>query len=79
MIAKATTKGLKDLQYIGNQSRPKIFDLIISKSELLYTNDNVYEIDERVKYDSSNQIYQSTKLPNENDIKIFLKILNLKV
>lgn len=28
-MALAITNGLKDLLYIGNQSRPKIFDLVI--------------------------------------------------
>ncbi|CAK8687384.1 unnamed protein product [Clavelina lepadiformis] len=27
-MALALTKGLRDLLYIGNQSRPKIFDLV---------------------------------------------------
>ncbi|KAI9280751.1 Hydantoinase B/oxoprolinase-domain-containing protein [Sporodiniella umbellata] len=40
------TKGFKDLLNIGNQSRPKIFDLSISKPEVLY--DKVVEVDERV-------------------------------
>ena len=31
-----TTKGFRDLLQIGNQSRPKIFDLEIRKLELLY-------------------------------------------
>jgi 5-oxoprolinase (ATP-hydrolysing) len=34
------------LQLIGNQSRPKIFDLVIARPELLY--EKVCEIDERV-------------------------------
>ncbi|KAG1152022.1 hypothetical protein G6F37_002401 [Rhizopus arrhizus] len=40
------TKGFKDLLTIGNQSRPKIFDLSISKPDVLY--DKVIEIDERI-------------------------------
>lgn len=40
------TKGFLDLLRIGNQSRPKIFDLEISRPELLY--DQVYEVNERV-------------------------------
>ena len=34
------------MQLIGNQSRPKIFDLVIARPELLY--EKVCEIDERV-------------------------------
>ncbi|KAK0398342.1 hypothetical protein QR680_002542 [Steinernema hermaphroditum] len=40
------TKGFKDLLYIGNQSRPKIFDLDIKIPETLY--EEVVEIDERI-------------------------------
>jgi len=45
-IALLTTKGFKDLQRIGNQSRPKIFDLEIRRPDLLF--ENVFEVDERV-------------------------------
>ena len=41
------TKGFQDLLYIGNQSRPRIFDLEIIKPDVLY--DRVVEIDERVQ------------------------------
>jgi 5-oxoprolinase (ATP-hydrolysing) len=40
------TKGFKDLLLIGNQSRPKIFDLNIRRPPPLYS--TVIEIDERV-------------------------------
>ena len=45
-IAMVVTKGFKDCLKIGNQSRPKIFDLAIEKPEVLY--EKVIEIDERV-------------------------------
>ncbi|EPE27823.1 hypothetical protein GLAREA_04614 [Glarea lozoyensis ATCC 20868] len=45
-IAMVVTKGFKDCLEIGNQSRPRIFDLGIKKPEVLY--DCVLEIDERV-------------------------------
>ena len=45
-IALVVTKGFKDCLKIGNQSRPKIFDLAIRKPEVLY--EKVIEIDERV-------------------------------
>lgn len=45
-IAMVVTKGFKDCLEIGNQSRPKIFDLAIRKPEVLY--EQVVEIDERV-------------------------------
>lgn len=44
--ALITTKGFKDVLNIGNQTRPHIFDLSISKPEVLY--EQVVEIDERV-------------------------------
>ncbi|KAL8938856.1 MAG: hypothetical protein Q9216_003672 [Gyalolechia sp. 2 TL-2023] len=45
-IAMVVTKGFKDCLEIGNQSRPKIFDLAIRKPEVLY--EKVVEVDERV-------------------------------
>ena len=42
-----TTKGFRDLLKIGNQTRPRIFDLQIEKPELLY--ERVIEVEERVK------------------------------
>ncbi|KAI1370860.1 hydantoinase B/oxoprolinase [Hypoxylon crocopeplum] len=40
------TKGLKDLLHIGDQSRPKLFDLTINKPDVLYS--KVIEVRERV-------------------------------
>ena len=40
------TKGFKDLLHIGNQSRPNIFDLVLSKPHKLY--EEVIEVDERI-------------------------------
>ncbi|KAL2148217.1 hypothetical protein VTH82DRAFT_4976 [Thermothelomyces myriococcoides] len=45
-IALVVTKGFGDCLVIGNQSRPKIFDLAIRKPEVLYS--TVVEVDERV-------------------------------
>lgn len=45
-IAMVVTKGFKDCLEIGNQSRPKIFDLNIRRPDVLY--ERVVEIDERV-------------------------------
>ena len=44
--ALLVTKGFRDCLEIGNQSRPKIFDLAISRPEVLY--ERVVEVDERV-------------------------------
>ncbi|EEP76047.1 5-oxoprolinase [Uncinocarpus reesii 1704] len=45
-MAVVVTKGFKDCLQIGNQSRPKIFDLAIRRPDVLY--EKVIEIDERV-------------------------------
>lgn len=45
-IALVVTKGFKDCLRIGNQSRPRIFDLEVRRPEILYK--TVVEIDERV-------------------------------
>ncbi len=45
-IALVVTKGFGDCLVIGNQSRPRIFDLAIRKPEVLYS--SVVEVDERV-------------------------------
>lgn len=45
-FALVTTKGFKDVCIIGDQSRPKLFDLKIIKPQALH--DKVVEIDERV-------------------------------
>lgn len=45
-IALVVTRGFKDCLTIGNQSRPKIFDLAIRKPDVLY--EEVVEIEERV-------------------------------
>ncbi|KAF7505765.1 hypothetical protein GJ744_000436 [Endocarpon pusillum] len=45
-MAMVVTKGFKDCLEIGNQSRPKIFDLAIRRPDVLYH--KVIEIDERV-------------------------------
>ncbi|KAL1888696.1 hypothetical protein Sste5346_009402 [Sporothrix stenoceras] len=45
-IALVVTRGFRDCLAIGNQSRPRIFDLAIRKPDVLY--EQVVEIDERV-------------------------------
>ncbi|KLU86400.1 5-oxoprolinase [Magnaporthiopsis poae ATCC 64411] len=45
-IALVVTRGFRDCLVIGNQSRPKIFDLAIRKPDVLYS--TVVELDERV-------------------------------
>ncbi|OAA57373.1 Hydantoinase B/oxoprolinase [Niveomyces insectorum RCEF 264] len=45
-IALVVTKGFRDCLAIGNQARPRIFDLAIRKPDVLY--ETVVEVDERV-------------------------------
>ncbi|KIW43226.1 hypothetical protein, variant 2 [Exophiala oligosperma] len=45
-MALVVTRGFKDCLEIGNQSRPKIFDLAIRRPDVLYR--KVVEVDERV-------------------------------
>uniref|UniRef100_T1J869 5-oxoprolinase n=1 Tax=Strigamia maritima TaxID=126957 RepID=T1J869_STRMM len=45
-IALVITKGLRDLLYIGNQARPRIFDIEIVCPEVLYS--DIIEVEERV-------------------------------
>jgi 5-oxoprolinase (ATP-hydrolysing) len=63
------TKGFKDLLLIGNQSRPKIFDLNIRRPPPLYS--TVLEIDERVTlvgYTSDPQAEEHKVLFEENGV-----------
>ncbi|XP_047941065.1 5-oxoprolinase 1 [Salvia hispanica] len=63
-IALCVTRGFRDLLRIGNQARPNIFDLTVSKPSNLY--EEIVEIDERVELvideanvsDSSDSIVQ---------------------
>lgn len=45
-IALVVSKGFRDCLQIGNQSRPRIFDLAIKRPDVLY--EEVVEVDERV-------------------------------
>jgi len=61
-----TTKGLGDILKIGNQSRPKIFDLKVQKPQVLYV--DTLEVDERVR------IWR----PDEGEIPQDAVLLNLQ-
>lgn len=45
-VALLVTEGFRDLLYIGNQSRPKLFDLTVRIPDVLY--EEVVEVHERV-------------------------------
>ena len=50
-MALVVTKGFKDVLFIGNQARPRLFDLDIQCPEVLY--EEVIEVDERLILDNS--------------------------
>ncbi|VVA20613.1 PREDICTED: 5-oxoprolinase [Prunus dulcis] len=59
-IALCVTRGFRDLLQIGNQARPKIFDLTVSKPSNLY--EEIIEVDERVELANDNQDSSSASL-----------------
>ena len=67
-VALVTTKGFADLQLIGNQSRPKIFDLEIKRPELLY--EHVVEIDERVSLIKDGEVHGAVE--TESNVQVGL-------
>ncbi|KAI5386034.1 5-oxoprolinase 1 isoform X1 [Lathyrus oleraceus] len=58
-IAVCVTRGFRDLLQIGNQARPSIFDLTVSKHSNLY--EEVVEVDERV------ELVQESEEENKGD------------
>ena len=58
--ALVITKGFRDLLLIGNQSRPRIFDLAIHKPDVLY--DAVLEVDERVTLEEWSENTEATPI-----------------
>lgn len=61
--ALVTTKGFKDLLRIGNQARPRIFDLSCAKPDVLF--EKVVEIDERVTIEGYAEDPKKTKVEVE--------------
>lgn len=65
--ALVTTKGFRDILNIGNQSRPKIFDLSCAKSDTLF--ETVVEVDERVTLeDYTEDANKGFTKPNGKDL-----------
>lgn len=71
------SKGFKDLLYIGNQSRPNLFDLSIQMPNILY--EDVIEVEERVVPAKANPDESSriVLLQNEQKIEV-IKELNIE-
>ncbi|TFB01256.1 hypothetical protein CCMA1212_006848 [Trichoderma ghanense] len=68
-VALVTTRGFRDLLAIGNQSRPQIFDLSVSRPEVLY--DHVVEVDERVTMEDYTEDPDSVKTtPTPQDAQL---------
>lgn len=65
--ALLTTKGFKDLLFIGNQSRPNIFDLTVVRPEVLY--EQVVEVAERVTMEDYTEDPKSSKTAVTSDDK----------
>ncbi|KAK7736146.1 hypothetical protein SLS53_007174 [Cytospora paraplurivora] len=63
------TKGFKDLLFIGNQSRPHIFDLSVARPEVLY--EQVVEVNERVTledYTEDPKNFKTELIPENADL-----------
>uniref|UniRef100_A0A0K0DEW8 Hydant_A_N domain-containing protein n=1 Tax=Angiostrongylus cantonensis TaxID=6313 RepID=A0A0K0DEW8_ANGCA len=89
-IALIITKGFKDLLFIGNQTRPRIFDFDIKIPPVLY--EEVVEVDERVvPFDESCRMGEIgreektsfrkvivEKEPNDNDVRETLRSIRSK-
>ena len=59
-VALLISEGLKDVLLIGNQSRPKIFDLEIKRPDAIY--EEVVEVTERIR---PLKIFEEGKVPAE--------------
>jgi len=72
------TKGFRDILQIGNQDRPKLFDLRIIKPEPLY--ESVIEVDERIRFLKKNESIPGSQIVKgiTGDRFVILKSVNLK-
>jgi 5-oxoprolinase (ATP-hydrolysing) len=66
--ALVVTKGFRDLLRIGDQTRPKLFDLNIRRPETLF--DDVLEIDERVTLHDSTEDKSTLRDPDRASFKL---------
>lgn len=63
--AFVVTEGFKDLLVIGNQSRPKMFDLAINRPEILHS--KVIEVRERVTLEAWTEQQRPKKIETTAD------------
>jgi 5-oxoprolinase (ATP-hydrolysing) len=61
-VAFLTTKGFRDILFIGNQTRPDLFDLSVRRLSQLY--ETVVEVDERVTIEGASEV------PSESPVDI---------
>lgn len=66
------TKGFRDLLIIGNQARPKLFDLTVKKLGKLY--EKVVEVDERVTVEGFSEDPEPQPIDVEGDPELFYGI-----
>ncbi|KAL4908148.1 hypothetical protein BDW74DRAFT_188372 [Aspergillus multicolor] len=55
-VAFLVTKGFRDILFIGNQTRPNLFDLSVQRLEQLY--ETVVEVDERITIEGASEAPQ---------------------
>ncbi|KAL3438544.1 Hydantoinase B/oxoprolinase-domain-containing protein [Aspergillus tetrazonus] len=55
-VAFLVTKGFRDILFIGNQTRPNLFDLTVQRLEQLY--ETVVEVDERITIEGASEAPQ---------------------
>ena len=66
--ALVVTKGFRDLLRIGDQTRPKLFDLNIRRAETLF--DDVLEVEERVTLHDSTEDKATLRDPKRTEIDL---------
>ncbi|KAF9874575.1 5-oxoprolinase [Colletotrichum karsti] len=71
-VALLITKGFGDLLIIGNQARPRLFDLTVKKLDRLY--EKVVEVDERITVEGSSEDPDSPTLDIDSDPNLFYGI-----
>ncbi|KAF5510264.1 Uncharacterized protein CGCS363_v003719 [Colletotrichum siamense] len=68
-VALLITKGFGDLLIIGNQARPRLFDLAVKKLDRLY--EKVVEVDERITVEGSSEDPDSPVIDIASDPSLF--------
>ena len=64
-VAFLTTKGFRDILFIGNQTRPDLFDLSVRRLAQLY--ETVVEVDERVTIEGASEVPSDDSMDQSSD------------